>query len=332
MYETNPVLVRCWRGKNVESLHRGAWVLTDSAGVVHSGASDPEQLTFGRSATKSFQALPLIETGAADAFGLPVESIALAVASHAGEPQHEAGVAKTLELIGLSANNLLCGPEAPFDSGPSSPTHRILNNCSGKHAGFLAVAQHLDTDPALYLEPSGVVQSLVRDAVLDISGADPDVMSQEIDGCSAPTFRFALQSLATGMARMANPQTAGLAPGRALACDRIVAAAATFPELVAGQNKLCTDLIRVTKGRLFAKIGAEAVYCIGVVGSDRGLAIKIDDGSIRSLTPLVVQLLRRLGFLTEDEASLLGPWPDTAIKNWDGLTVGHVELTSAVLG
>ncbi len=333
MIETNPVLTRYWRGASVESIHRGAWVLTDSSATVLAGAGDPTQRVFGRSATKSFQALPLVESGAADAFHLPPQTLALALASHSGEPQHVASAAKTLELIGLGAEALQCGPQAPFGSAAGTQGRRITHNCSGKHAGFLAVSQHVGADPAKYLDPDGEVQMMVNQAVLEITGADPRAVSRAIDGCSAPTFRIPLQAQATGIARVANPETAGLDDHRRNACKRFTDAAAQFPELVAGStNRICSDLLKVSKGRLFAKIGAEGVYLIGVVGCDRGLAIKIDDGNDRAFTPLIARLLQRFDLIEDSEVEALGKWASDVITNWDGLVVGRVELTEAVLG
>lgn len=333
MIETNPVVVRCWRGSGVESIHRGTWVLTDTSGTVIDHEGDPDQLIFGRSATKSFQALPLIESGAADAFGLPVQSIANAIASHSGEAQHVAAVTHTLALIGLDAGALRCGAMAPFLSGPDAEKRRILNCCSGKHAGFLAISQHLAAPPAAYLDPDGAVQTLIHQAVLDITGADPATVTQAIDGCSAPTFRLPLRATATGIARIANPELANLTPARSTACQRITTAAAKFPELVAGStNRLCTDLMKVTKGRLFAKSGAEAVYFVGAVGSDRGLAMKVDDAANRALEPMVIALLQRFDLLSTNEAAQLSAWTNPNILNADDIVVGHRELTAAVLG
>lgn len=331
MIETNPVLVRCWRGDGVESLHRGTWVVTNTAGNVLHGAGDPHQLVFGRSSTKSFQALPLIESGAADAFKLPTESIAVALASHSGEPQHEAAVSRTLELIGLDADALQCGPQAPMGSATGAAGSRIDNNCSGKHAGFLAVSQHLGADPADYLNPAGQVQTLVRDALTQITGADPNTVTTAIDGCSAPTFRLPLQAMATGIARITNPELAGLPSLRTAACKQLTNAAAQFPELVAGsKDRICTDLIKASNGRLFAKIGAEGVYFVGVVGGNLGLAVKIDDGNMRAFSPLLTRLLRRFDLLSEAELLNLAAWSSDEITNWDGLVVGRFELSDAV--
>lgn len=327
MPTTNPVLVQYWRGEAIESIHRGAWALVDTTGSVHASVGDPDQAVFARSSSKSFQALPLIESGAADAFGLPTESLALALASHSGEPQHEKAAQRTLDLAGLTSDALRCGPQAPMGSAADAVGSRILNNCSGKHAGFLAVSQHLDADPDLYLHPDGVVQRMVRDAVIEITGADPSQVSMAIDGCSAPTFRMPLRSLATGIARVTNPAIAKLSEGRKQACLRMVHAATEHPELIAGSHqRICTDLISATEGRLFAKIGAEGVYFVGAVGADRGLAMKIDDGNVRAIYPLLIDILQRFDLITSEEVACLSQWTDPVVRNWDKQVVGHIEL------
>lgn len=328
----NPVLTRVWRGDYVESQHRGAWVLVDTAGEVIDGAGDWEHPYFARSSLKSVQALPLIESGAADHFGLTDDELALAVASHNGEPRHTERVTKLLERLGLGHDHLQCGAEKPGDSETRLAMIRagqepaqIHNNCSGKHAGFLALALHLGVDPGAYIDPESESQQLVRRAVLDLTGLDEAGLTMAIDGCSAPTFRMPLVRLATAISRVANPD--GLAPERRAACQRITDSVAAFPELMAGTTgRLCTDLSKATGGRLFPKIGGEAVYVVGVRGGDRALAVKIDDGSLRGMHALVVHLLDRFGFLGGEEAAALESWREGTLRNWAKRDIGRVEV------
>ncbi len=330
MIETNPVLARLWRGDDVESLHRGAWVLCRTDGSVVAACGDPDQLVYARSATKSLQALPLIESGAADRFGLPTEALALALASHSGEPEHARVVADTLSALGLGEADLRCGPQAPMFALPGTATERILNNCSGKHAGFLAVAAHLGQPTADYLEPAGVTQRRVADAVMAMTGTSADDLHVSVDGCSAPTFGLPLRGLATGLARMATPDA--LTADRAEACRRLTAAAAAHPELVAGSHaRIDTDLLSVTEGRVFAKIGAEGVHASGIVGQGLGLAIKVDDGNERGFHALLIALLQLIDAISDDEAARLDAWGSLRRSNWDGLEIGRTELTQAAL-
>lgn len=286
---------------------------------------DPDQIVFGRSATKSFQALPLIESGAADRFELPDDALAVALASHSGERQHVAAVTGSLTRAGRTEADLGCGPQAPFFSTPGADVRRIVNNCSGKHAGFLAVATHLGDDVGRYLDPTSRTQRLVRSAVAELTDVDEDALGIAIDGCSAPTFRMPLRSMATGIARVTNP--ADLSPVRAAACWRLTDAARQHPQLVGGSHKrIDSDILAATDGRLFPKIGVEAVEVVGAVGSGLGLAIKIDDGNERGFHALLIALLRHFDLLSDSETTLLDQWGSLVRRNWDGLEIGRTDI------
>lgn len=330
----NPVLTRVWRGRHIESQHRGAWVLVDGAGHVLDGAGDAQQPVFARSSIKSLQALPLLESGAADRYELGEDGLALALASHNAEPCHTECVERMLTRVGLSPDALQCGAQPPGDGEArralvrsGARPGRVHNNCSGKHAGFLTLTRHLGDDPARYLDPASATQRAVRSAVADMAGVSIQSLGDGIDGCSAPTFRMPLASLATAIARVANP--AGLAPARRAACERMQRAVASHPHLIAGrQGRLCTDLVRASAGRLFPKIGAEAVYVIGAVGRDRALAVKVDDGNDRGYQALVIDLCRRLGWLEGDSLRALSGWAAGDLRSWAGERVGHVEVVA----
>ena len=327
----NPVLLELWRDHGLESQHRGAWALVDTSGEVIDAAGDPDQRIFPRSATKSMQGLAFLESGAADAIHAGDDEIALAVSSHSGEPVHVAVARGVLDRSGLDATALRCGPQKPMHPAHNhEPARRISNNCSGKHSAFLATAVHLADDPADYLEHSSVTQVTVRAAVAEMTDTEPVTMGEARDGCSAPTFEMPLRSLATGLARVANP--ARLRPERAAACRRITAAAAAHPELIGGTvNRLDTDLVAATNGRVFAKGGAEGVFAIGIVDADVGLAVKIDDGNHRGYTRLVVELLVALGHVDAAEAEALSSWTDPTRRNWDGLDIGRTVIPDQAL-
>jgi L-asparaginase II len=326
------VLARIWRGSWVESQHRGAWVLVDSSGGVLDGAGDFGRAIFSRSSVKSMQALPLLETGAAEHFSYTDAELALALASHNAEPCHTQGVAAILARLGLSPADLQCGPQPASDPETRSDMERrgekpsaLHNNCSGKHAGFLALAKHLGVPTQRYLDPASESQRLVRAALEAMTGVEPGELTIAVDGCSAPTFRLPLARLATGIARVANPE--GLPEPRRAACLRMARAVERNPELIAGRHKrLCTDLVKASQGRLFPKIGGEAVYVVGVRARDRGLAIKIDDGSTRGLHALVLALLERFEFLGPAELGALASWREPTLRNWSGLEIGRIEV------
>ena len=332
MYPDNPVLLRRWRGKSVESQHRGAWVLVDGAGDVVDGAGAFRRPVFARSSTKSMQALPLIESGAASAFGLGPVELALACSSHNAEDCHTQPVTRLLGRLGLDPGHLLCGASAPgdpnvrrqlFASGESPSA--LHHNCSGKHAAFLALAAHLGDEPARYLDPASACQTAVRHAMVDMCDLADGEWETATDGCSAPTYRLPLHKLALGLARVANPND--LTATRRDACNSLTAAVAAHPELVAGNHKrLCTALARVTQGRLFPKVGAEAINVIGVRGADLGLAMKVDDGNLVAMNRIVLGLLEKLGLISRNELDELRTWTEDTLHNDAGLEVGRMEL------
>jgi len=331
-YPDAPVLASVWRGGEVESVHRGSWCLMDGAGRVLDGVGPWDQSFFARSSTKALQAIPIFESGAASRFKLSDMEIALAVSSHNAEPCHVTTARGLLDRIGVGEDELGCGPQPPGDPEARAvlisnnvPPGRVHNNCSGKHAGFLALTKYLDAEVASYLDFESASQTLIRDAVADFTGLGPEELGRAIDGCSAPTFRMPLSALGTAFARFTSPE--GLAAERRGACERIMTSVQRYPVLLAGRSRrLDTALVEVTGGRLFPKIGAEAVYVVGVHGKDRALAVKVDDGGLRGLHAVVVELLRRFGFLDSAEARALEAYRQNTLRNWDGVEIGRLEV------
>lgn len=329
----NPVLLERHRGAHIESVHRGSWVVTDATGAIVDGVGAKRAPVFARSSTKSMQALALLETGAADAYGYDSADLALALASHSGEAIHTERVERILARLALDHHALGCGSAPPTDAATrralfasgAKPT-ALHHNCSGKHAGFLTLAGHMGVAPAEYIDPHSASQRLVRQAVLETCKLEEGELDVATDGCSAPTFHLPLHKLAAGIASIATPDEHTGA--RRDACARMLAAAARHPELIAGTKKrLCTDLVRVTGGRLFPKVGAEAVYVVGVRDRDLGFALKLDDGSIPHMNGLVVELLFRLKWLDHNEYEALSAWTDPRILNDAGRDVGQRVVT-----
>jgi len=266
--------------------------------------------------------------------GLPFDDgdLALAIASHSGEPCHTERAAAILARLGLGVSDLQCGAHPPSDPAAEAALRArgerpsaLHNNCSGKHAGFLALALQMSAPTAGYLDPESPGQRAVRRAVGEMAGLDPAALCFGIDGCSAPNWRLPLRRLATAFARLATPD--GLAPERAAHCRRLTGAAAKHPVLIAGRHKrICTDIARETGGRLYPKIGAEGVYVIGVRGADRGLALKIDDGGKRGLHAVLLALLKDLGLATPDELARLAAHGEERLVNHAGREVGRVEV------
>lgn len=330
-YPDNPVVVRVRRAGVVESVHRGAWCLVDASGAVLAGTGHVEHPVFVRSSVKSLQVLPLLESGAAERYQFGDAELALALASHSGEAVHTAQVAATLERLGLDVRHLRCGPHAPMDEGAraelrargESPS-ALHNNCSGKHAAFLALAKHLDVPLEAYLAPTSRGQELVRAALAELAGVERATLVPGLDGCSAPTYRLPLRALATAFARLTNP--AALARERRAYAERLTRVAGAHPVLIGGSRKrIDTELLRASHGRLFPKIGAEAVHVVGVVGGGRALALKLDDGGERALPVLVLGLLEALELATPAELEALAPWRERRLHNFAGLEVGNLE-------
>jgi L-asparaginase II len=242
---SNPVLVEVTRGGTIESRHRGAVAIVDASGRVVRSLGDIEALMFPRSAFKMMQALPLIESGAADAFQVTPQELALACASHSSEPAHVETVLAWLGRIGCSEHDLVCGPHPPHHEASAHeiirngrvPT-RVHNNCSGKHTGFLTIARYLGAPPDGYASPNHMVQRMVASAIAELCDLKPAEMRVGIDGCAAPNYAMPLRALAFGMARLASP--AALPPVRAQAAKRLNEAVKANPFFVAGSGRFCT--------------------------------------------------------------------------------------------
>ncbi len=332
----NPVLVVATRAKRVESSHRAALAVVDADGARVLALGDVEIPVFPRSAVKALQALPLVETGAADRYGLGDRELAIAAGSHAGEPDHVAAVEQFLARRGLDATALECGAHWPLDRHAADALVRagrdptaLHNNCSGKHAGFLCVAGALGIAHADYVKPEHPVQGEVRAAIETTTGASLGADVTAVDGCSVPTWAVPLDRLALGFARFGTGH--GLRPSRAQAAARIRAACAAQPHFVAGTGRFATVLMQHFRERAFIKPGAEGVFCAALPQQGLGIALKCDDGASRAAEVIVAALLAR--FLPGDAADLavLDPYMRPTLRNWNGIAVGTVALTGPLV-
>jgi L-asparaginase II len=311
--------VELWRGDLLESAHRVHAVVAEASGAVVEAWGDPARVIYPRSSCKMVQALPLVLSGA----DLSPERLALACASHQGAPLHTARVAGWLADLGLAEADLRCGAHWPSDRETANALVRagekpcqIHNNCSGKHAGFLHLARRLGAGPE-YTEIDHPVQRAVRAAFEEATGeASP---GWGIDGCSAPNFATTLAGLARAMAGFAAP-----GPGReGEARARLVAAMIAHPDLVAGEGRACTDLMRAARGRAAVKTGAEGVF-VGIL-PDRGLgfALKAEDGATRAAEAVTAALLVRLGALDADDP-VAQRLTAGVQRNWRGLPAARL--------
>ncbi len=333
----NPVLVEVLRGATVESRHRGAVAVVDADGGVALGIGDVERPVFPRSAVKAIQALPLVESGAADAYGFGRRELALACASHSGEPEHAALAAAMLERAGLDAGALECGAhwpsrqEAALDLARQGKRPTALhNNCSGKHAGFLCTCRHAGLGHRGYVAIGHEIQQGVRDAMEAVTGAAHGVENCGTDGCSIPTYAVPLKSLARGFARMATG--VGLGETRARAAKRLIDACMAEPFLVAGTDRLDTRLMRAAGGRVMVKIGAEGVYCGAIPELGLGIALKCDDGAARAAEVMIAAVVARLLPSEDALSAMIGDMARPVMANWNGIAVGALRPAGPFAG
>jgi L-asparaginase II len=329
----NPVLIEVLHGAVIESRHTGAVAAVDADGRKVLALGDVKRRVYPRSAIKAIQALPLVESGAADRYGFGSEELALACASHSGEPGHVAVVERMLSRLALDAGALKCGVHWPIHQPSAQALARsggtataLHNNCSGKHAGFLCVACAIAADPAHYVQPAHPVQRLVRDTLEVLSQAPlpPEVCA--VDGCSVPTWALPLEALALAFARFATG--ARMLPERARAAARLRDACTTHPWHVAGTGRFCTEVMQKFGARLFLKTGAEGVYCAALPELGLGIAVKCDDGAGRAAEVMMATTLDRLLNNAADSVAL-EPFVRPPMRNWNGIVVGGMRPTEA---
>ena len=326
----NPVLVETVRGNWVENIHRGSFAVSDAHGSLIASTGDPAHPILPRSAIKSLQALALFRSGAVEKFRLDDDAIAMACASHYGEPRHIEIVTRTLEKLGLGANDLECGAHPPSskearkalaESGAAPSA--LHNNCSGKHTGMLADALALGVPTRDYVTREHPVQKLVRSCVEEVIGVPLSTHACGTDGCSIPTWAAPLTAFATGFARMATGE--GLPDDLAKASRRIFAAATAHPFLIGGTGGLDSEIMEAFGGRLMLKVGAEGVYCGALIDRGLGFALKIDDGNPPAAGCAIANLLLAIAEPDETERAALGKWATTTNRNWRGIEVGGMR-------
>lgn len=332
-------LVEVRRGSITESWHRGHVIAIEPDGnvVAHLGAPQTT-ITFLRSSAKPFQALPLLVSGAADRFGFTDREVALACASHNGEPIHTELAASMLEKIGLGPEALKCGVHEPYGVEAAralrergEAPNALHNNCSGKHAGMLALALHLGAPIETYNRPEHPVQLAIGKAVAQFTGVPIEDMAVAVDGCAVPVFGMTLKAMAFAYVRLVSPPLSFDEATRR-ACERIVRVMSTYPELIGGtSDRLDTEIMRAAPGRLVSKVGAEGVYTAGIKPCEEfprglGLALKIEDGDDRRARPtVVVETLRQLGVLKDESLEAVARYAFFPVLNRPGDIVGEIR-------
>lgn len=330
MPDPAPLSVEVTRGPMVESRHLVHVVAVDGDGRILRQWGHAEEPVFPRSAIKMIQALPLIETGAADAYGLSPKELALACASHSGEPKHVSTAAAWLERIGLDHTALECGSHWPTNEEATrgmavrgETPSALHNNCSGKHTSMLSHARHLKEDPRGYIGIDHGVQRRVSAAIGELTGTDMARVPVGIDGCAIPTFALPLKAFAHGLARMASGK--GLPTDRARAARRLLAAMGAHPDMVAGTGRFDTTFMGAIKGRITTKGGAEGVWAAALPDHGIGIALKTVDGTGRAGEIALIEALKTLDLLRPDEVDAVAALARPAIRNRNGTVVGEIR-------
>jgi L-asparaginase II len=319
--------VEVWRGPMVESCHRVHVAVADGEGRLRGWSGDAARVVYARSAVKPIQALPLVADGVAFRIGLTDEELALACASHSGEPRHVELARSMLQKSGLGEDALACGPHAPFHAESARELRRqgrqpgrLHNNCSGKHAGMLALAVAHGWPAAGYHRPEHPVQQRVLEEVATWCDVPAREAVLATDGCGVVTFGVPLRQLARAFAALATAARRGEEAPR-----QVVAAMVRHPAVVGGTDRLCTRVVEVTGGRVFLKVGAEGVYAAAGVDGDLGIALKVEDGAGRAAEAGILAVLERVGLVTGDEVRELERFGEPPVRNTRGEVVGVVR-------
>ncbi len=332
------------RGPIVESIHYGAFAVVDSRGQLLASHGDAEMVTYLRSSSKPFQALPFIEKGGADHFGLDEREVAILCASHSGTDEHVAVVRGMQAKMSIPETALQCGSHTPGDSETAYQLRSrgeqplpVRHMCSGKHSGMLGMARMSNLPLETYLSMDHPVQQAILQALAEMSGVSSTEIVIGTDGCSAPNFALPLQAAALAMARLCQPD--GMPPARAAACRRLVDAMRHEPGMIAGPGKFDTLLMRAAPS-VVAKGGAEGYQILGVMpdaiepGSPAlGIAMKISDGDAgdsRARQLVSVEILRQLGALNAAEAAALSKFSPRRIYNFARLDVGEYRAAFSI--
>ncbi|MEG6586151.1 asparaginase [Dendrosporobacter sp. 1207_IL3150] len=327
------ILLNYTRAGKVESIHRGDIAVVDVKGKVIDAIGDAHRAMFWRSAAKPFQVLPFVKQGGMQQYNITGEELALMVSSHSGENLHVELTNSILGKVGLSANVLACGPARPMDGRASrelvklgqkpEPVH---NPCSGKHSAMLALCQMLGLPVEGYTEDEHQVQKIMHQAVAASACLSPEKLEIGIDGCGVPVFYLPIYNMALAYARLVKPESGNWGEDEE-AITTIRNAMLEYPQVVAGTGRIDTVLMNLTKGRILAKVGAEAVYCLASVPDGIGITFKIEDGGHRAINPVIIGILKKLDLITTAEYDeLIAKFPPI-LKNHRGDIIGTIETT-----
>ncbi len=325
----NEILAKVYRGKTIESIHYGSVVVVDSSGKRIYRIGDPSFVTFLRSSAKPFQAMPVVELGVAEAFGFTQQEIAIIAGSHNGEKKHVKLVKSILKKVGLNASFLQCGTHVPHyytALGITPPKKRfspLQHNCSGKHAGMLAVCVYKNWNLKNYLKPNHPVQKLILKRISGLCEYPERKIKIGIEGCGAPTHGLPLKNMAIGFSKLVTFRSKNEITSQSL---QVVADSMwKYPEMVSGKGRLDYALATASRGNIICKAGAEALHCAAILDKGWGLAIKILDGTRRAINPASVEVYRQLGILTKSHVKKIKEFASPSVYNHKKARVGFIK-------
>ena len=330
----NPILAEVWRGDRVESQHRGRALVLDQHGNTVLSLGNTAELVFPRSAIKPLQAIPLVESGAADTWGLSAAHLALACASHNGEPLHTELVCEILQRLALTPDALVCGADLPMFTASAhalirhgQAPGREHHNCSGKHSGMLTLSKHMGWTLHDYNQYDHPAQQAWREVLSALCHVNADELPWDFDGCGIPALALPLEKLTRGFMAFADPQTQ--APARAEAIRRITAAIQAHPMNIAGTDRCCTTVVAASSGRVIVKTGAEGVFAGFIPDRKLSFTLKIDDGAGRAAETALGGLLAAL---TEPVATAPATqcFFNRSLQNSQGKVVGKITPNTTV--
>jgi L-asparaginase II len=325
----NTNVVRAFRGDTIESVHQVAVAVVDSSGKLRYSAGDPNLVTLLRSSAKPFQALAAVESGAAEAYGLTQEEIAIIAGSHNGEKKHVKVVRSILKKVGLNKGHLQCGTHVPHYYGalgltpPKKRFSPLQHNCSGKHAGMLVTCVYENCSLKGYLSPGHPVQKLITKKISELCEYPVRKIKIGIEGCGAPTHALPLKNMAIGFSKLKSFMARGERTSQSL---QVVADSMwRYPDMISGRGRLDYDVALASKRNIQAKAGAEALHCAFVLDKGYGLAVKILDGSRRATGPAAMETYRQLGVLNKSQLRSLRKWALPSVFNHQGKKVGCLK-------
>jgi len=319
------------RSQYIESVHSGYVCVVDANGNIQFSLGDPNTRVYFRSAAKPIQVIPFLESGAAEAFGFSMQEIAIACASHTGQRMHQETIRKLLERLQLDEGQLHCGIMEPYNKKERERLIRegkkpsvLHNSCSGKHIAMMALALYRGYSLEDYEKKEHPVQQEILKAIAAFTDEDPKSIPLGIDGCGVPVFLLPIHKIALAYAYLMAWSTDDRHPHH-MASQKVCEAMWEHPEMVAGEGEFCTELMRAAKGLMIGKIGAEAIYCVGVKNPPIGICVKIGDGSERALFPAVLHALKELRLLNDDVFDALQHWYQPVLYNHQGKAIGEIR-------